>query len=44
MRKIKRYKLPVTKFEEFCTGADEMYSVGNIVNNHEVFVYGDRCN
>ena len=39
MMEIKRYKLSVTK--QMSHGG-EMYSVGNIVNNNIILLYGDR--
>ena len=39
MREIKRYKLLVTKQMNH---RDEMYSMGNTVNNIVVNLYGDR--
>ena len=39
MRKIKRYKFSVIK--QMSHGY-EMYSMGNIVNNYVISLYGDR--
>ena len=38
VREIKRYKLSVAKY---INHGDEMYSVGNIVNNYVVSLCGD---
>ena len=39
MRETKRHKLSVTKH---MSHRNEMYSVGNIVNNYVISLYGDR--
>ena len=41
MKGIKRYKLPVMKS---VSHGDEKYSRGNIFNNIEITLYGDRSN
>ena len=39
VKEIKRYKLPVTKR---MSHRDEMYSVGNMINNYVISLYGER--
>ena len=38
MKEIKRYKLLVTKY---MSHRHKMYSVGNVVDNYVVFLFGD---